>query len=191
MSDTAMAGWCCAPHDIEIERSPVAGGLESAVLSVHAIGPLVRVEPASARQRTDRSGINARAVAMALALSPGQTVWFVPRQVKVFPGRDPSRGRRFGYLIVAGTGSAAFCVGTNRTTAPGVPSAVGDGPDAIIDACYCGHSRPGPPTTSDSISMALFTSGINHRTAPLSVRELVAIYRRIAWRPLIQERRAG
>lgn len=32
------------PHDIDIERTPVAGGIEAVVQDVHAIGPLVRVE---------------------------------------------------------------------------------------------------------------------------------------------------
>jgi sulfate transport system ATP-binding protein len=38
------------PHDIEIELSAVSGGLKSVVRDVHAIGPIVRVELARARE---------------------------------------------------------------------------------------------------------------------------------------------
>jgi sulfate transport system ATP-binding protein len=70
------------PHDIDIERSPVAGGLEATVQDVHAIGPLVRVELAHASELIEVELTRERA--LALNLAKGQLVWLKPRQVKVF-----------------------------------------------------------------------------------------------------------
>ena len=70
------------PHDIDIERGPVAGGLEATVLDVHAIGPLVRVELAHDSELIEVELTRERA--MVLALAKGQQVWLSPRQVKVF-----------------------------------------------------------------------------------------------------------
>ena len=70
------------PHDIDIERSPVAGGLESSVQDVHAIGPVVRVELAHGSELIEVELTRERATELALA--KGQQVWLRPRQVKVF-----------------------------------------------------------------------------------------------------------
>ena len=76
------------PHDIDIERAPVAHGLEARVQSVHAIGPLVRVELAHGSELVEVELTRERA--NALALERQQTVWLKPRQVKVFatPGLE-------------------------------------------------------------------------------------------------------
>ena len=71
------------PHDIDIERGPVAGGLEARVQEVHAIGPLVRVELAHDSELIEVELTRERA--NVLALARGQLVWLKPRQVKVFP----------------------------------------------------------------------------------------------------------
>ncbi len=70
------------PHDLDIERVPVAGGLEATVLDVHAIGPMVRVELAHASELVEVELTRERA--NALKLVKGLTVWLKPRQVKVF-----------------------------------------------------------------------------------------------------------
>ncbi|MES2770459.1 MAG: sulfate ABC transporter ATP-binding protein [Pseudomonadota bacterium] len=70
------------PHDIDIERAPMAGGLEASVQDVHAIGPLVRVELAHASELIEVELTRERAD--QLALEKGQLVWLKPRQVKVF-----------------------------------------------------------------------------------------------------------
>ena len=70
------------PHDIDIERAPVAGGIEATVLDVHAIGPLVRVELANESELVEVELTRERAAELVLA--KGQRVWLKPRQVKVF-----------------------------------------------------------------------------------------------------------
>ncbi|HEX5802991.1 MAG TPA: sulfate ABC transporter ATP-binding protein [Azospira sp.] len=70
------------PHEIDIERGPVAGGLEAQVQDVHPIGPVVRVELAHASELIEVELTRERADALALA--KGQHVWLKPRQVKVF-----------------------------------------------------------------------------------------------------------
>ena len=70
------------PHDIDIERRPVLGGLEATVQDVHAIGPLVRVELAHASELVEVELTRERATVLQLA--KGQLVWLKPRQVKVF-----------------------------------------------------------------------------------------------------------
>jgi sulfate transport system ATP-binding protein len=80
--DTGDALAFVRPHDIDIERSPVAGGLEACVQDIHAIGPLVRVELAHASELIEVELTRERA--NELALLKGQQVWLKPRQVKVF-----------------------------------------------------------------------------------------------------------
>ena len=70
------------PHDIDIERTPVAGGIEAVVQDVHAIGPLVRVELAHGSELIEVSLTRERA--QVLNLAKGQQVSLRPRQVKVF-----------------------------------------------------------------------------------------------------------
>ncbi len=75
------------PHDIEIERVAVLGGLESVVQDVHAIGPVVRIELAHASELIEVELTRERAAVLALA--KGQQVWLKPRQVKVFTTPAP------------------------------------------------------------------------------------------------------
>jgi sulfate transport system ATP-binding protein len=70
------------PHDIDIERGPVAGALEARVQNVHPIGPVVRVELAHASELIEVELTRERATELGLA--SGQQVWLKPRQVKVF-----------------------------------------------------------------------------------------------------------
>jgi sulfate transport system ATP-binding protein len=70
------------PHDIDIERGPVADSLEARVQDIHAIGPLVRVELAHGSELIEVELTRERAVVLDLA--KGQQVWLKPRQVKVF-----------------------------------------------------------------------------------------------------------
>ncbi|WP_153111334.1 sulfate/molybdate ABC transporter ATP-binding protein [Propionivibrio limicola] len=70
------------PHDIDIEHTPVAGGIEATVQDVHAIGPMVRVELAHASELIEVELTRERA--NVLQLAKGQCVWLKPRQVKVF-----------------------------------------------------------------------------------------------------------
>ena len=89
--DTAAAGAGEAlafvrPHDIDIERAPVADGLLASVQDVHAIGPLVRVELAHASELIEVELTRERAALLDRAR--GQQVWLKPRQVKVFRVAD-------------------------------------------------------------------------------------------------------
>lgn len=70
------------PHDIDIERTWVAGGLEARVQDVHTIGPLVRVELAHESELIEVELTRERAGELLLA--SGQQVWLKPRQIKVF-----------------------------------------------------------------------------------------------------------
>ncbi len=74
------------PHDIDVERAPVAGSIEATVLDVHAIGPLVRVELASADELVEVELTRERAAEIALV--KGQRAWLKPRQVKLFAVAD-------------------------------------------------------------------------------------------------------
>lgn len=74
------------PHDIDIEHSPVVGGLEAQVQDVHPIGPVVRVELAHGEELIEVELTRERAD--ELALIKGQRVWLKPRQVKVFAAAD-------------------------------------------------------------------------------------------------------
>jgi len=78
--DEAMA--FVRPHDIDIERTEVAGAIAATVQEVHAIGPVVRVELAHGAELVEVELTRERAV--GLALSRGHQVWLKPRQVKVF-----------------------------------------------------------------------------------------------------------
>ncbi|MDR1163123.1 MAG: sulfate ABC transporter ATP-binding protein [Candidatus Accumulibacter sp.] len=80
------------PHDIEIEASVVEGAFESTVKDVHTIGPIVRVELVHETELIEAELTRERA--NALSLSRGQTVWFKPRQIKIFnvPGNALEEG---------------------------------------------------------------------------------------------------
>ena len=68
--DQAMA--FVRPHDIDIERGLIAGGIEATVQDVHAIGPLVRVELAHASELVEVELTRERA--NVLRLVRGQAV---------------------------------------------------------------------------------------------------------------------
>ena len=70
------------PHDIDIDLSPVQGGLSARIEYVHPIGPLVRVELQHEGEAVEVELTRDRAA--QLTLLPGQQVWIRPRNVKVF-----------------------------------------------------------------------------------------------------------
>ncbi|MDR1367138.1 MAG: sulfate ABC transporter ATP-binding protein [Candidatus Accumulibacter sp.] len=70
------------PHDIEIEASVAQDALESIVKDVHVIGPIVRVELSRDSEIIEAELTRERA--NTLSLYRGQTVWFKPRQVRIF-----------------------------------------------------------------------------------------------------------
>ncbi|MGE5384777.1 MAG: sulfate/molybdate ABC transporter ATP-binding protein [Betaproteobacteria bacterium] len=70
------------PHDIDLSRTPIEDGMESVVQYVHPIGPLVRVELTHDAETIEVELSRERHEALDLAA--GQTVWFRPRQLKVF-----------------------------------------------------------------------------------------------------------
>jgi ABC-type sulfate/molybdate transport systems, ATPase component len=89
--DQAMA--FVRPHDIDIERGPIAGGIEATVQDVHAIGPLVRVELAHASELVEVELTRERA--NVLRLVRGQAVWLKPARSRCSTCR-PKRWKRAG-----------------------------------------------------------------------------------------------
>ncbi|BAL24754.1 sulfate/molybdate ABC transporter ATP-binding protein [Azoarcus sp. KH32C] len=71
------------PHDIDLELSPLPGGMQAVVRHVHRIGPLVRVELEHEAEIIEVELTRERAA--NLELPAGRTVWIRPRQGKVFP----------------------------------------------------------------------------------------------------------
>ncbi|MDT3671627.1 MAG: sulfate ABC transporter ATP-binding protein [Aromatoleum sp.] len=71
------------PHDIELDAAPISGGMKALVSHVHRIGPLVRVELEHEAEMIEVELTRERAATLDLAA--GRTVWFKPRQAKVFP----------------------------------------------------------------------------------------------------------
>ncbi|MCK0507814.1 sulfate/molybdate ABC transporter ATP-binding protein [Aromatoleum anaerobium] len=71
------------PHDIDLDAAPISGGMKAVVSHVHRIGPLVRVELEHEAETIEVELTRERAA--NLELSSGRTVWFKPRQAKVFP----------------------------------------------------------------------------------------------------------
>ena len=70
------------PHDIDIAHQPLEDGLQAMVQHVHPIGPLVRVE---LRHNSEIIEVElSRERHNNLQLAVGQSVWFKPRQVRVF-----------------------------------------------------------------------------------------------------------
>jgi sulfate/thiosulfate transport system ATP-binding protein len=86
VSPTSESQAFVRPHDIDIERGAVAGGIEATVLDIHAIGPLVRVELAHDSELIEVELTRERAA--VLALVKGLRVWLRPRQVKIFSVPD-------------------------------------------------------------------------------------------------------
>jgi len=70
------------PHDIDILHQAVDGGLQASVAHVHPIGPVVRVELQHQSEIVEVELSRERHE--ELRLTVGQTVWFRPRQMKVF-----------------------------------------------------------------------------------------------------------
>ena len=70
------------PHDIDLELSPLPGGMKAIVRHVHRIGPLVRVELEHEAETIEVELTRERAA--SLELPAGRTVWIRPRQGRVF-----------------------------------------------------------------------------------------------------------
>ena len=70
------------PHDIDIGHQPMDGALQSTVQHVHPIGPVVRVELKHDSEIVEVELSRERHEILQLAV--GQSVWFRPRQMRVF-----------------------------------------------------------------------------------------------------------
>ena len=70
------------PHDIDIAHQPMPDGLQASVQHVHPIGPLVRVELLHNSEIVEVE--LSREQHEILQLVAGQSVWFRPRQMRVF-----------------------------------------------------------------------------------------------------------
>jgi sulfate transport system ATP-binding protein len=74
------------PHDIDIAHQPMEDGLQASVGHVHPIGPVVRVE---LKHNSEIIEVElSRDRHEVLSLQVGQSVWFRPRQMKVFGADD-------------------------------------------------------------------------------------------------------
>ena len=72
------------PHELDVERSPEHRGLAAQVVHVNPAGPLVRVQLiATELGMPILVELNRQRLA-ELALRPGETVYVVPRRVRVF-----------------------------------------------------------------------------------------------------------
>jgi sulfate transport system ATP-binding protein len=80
--DTGKATAFVRPHDIDISHQPAEDGLQASVQHVHPIGPVVRVELLHGSEIVEVELSRERHEALQLAV--GQSVWFKPRQMKVF-----------------------------------------------------------------------------------------------------------
>jgi sulfate transport system ATP-binding protein len=70
------------PHDIDIAHQPLDEGLQATVQHVHPIGPVVRIELLHNSEIVEVELSRERHEALQLAV--GQSVWFRPRQMRVF-----------------------------------------------------------------------------------------------------------
>ena len=70
------------PHDIDITRQAADGALQATVAHVHPIGPVVRVELQHGGEIVEVELSRERHESLQLAV--GQSVWFRPRQMRVF-----------------------------------------------------------------------------------------------------------
>ena len=70
------------PHDIDIAHQPMLDGLQASVQHVHPIGPLVRIELLHNSEIVEVE--LSREQHEVLQLAAGQSVWFRPRQMRVF-----------------------------------------------------------------------------------------------------------
>jgi sulfate transport system ATP-binding protein len=70
------------PHDIDIGHQPLDDGLQATVQHVHPIGPVVRVELKHDSEIVEVELSRERHEILQLAV--GQSVWFRPRQMRVF-----------------------------------------------------------------------------------------------------------
>jgi len=86
------------PHDIDLDAAPIPGGMKAVVSHVHRIGPLVRVELEHEAETIEVELTRERAA--NLELSSGRTVWFKPRQAKVFAaGAAPAPATKQPFLF--------------------------------------------------------------------------------------------
>jgi sulfate/thiosulfate transport system ATP-binding protein len=70
------------PHDIDIAHQQLDDGLQATVQHVHPIGPVVRIELLHNSEIVEVELSRERHEALQLAV--GQSVWFRPRQMRVF-----------------------------------------------------------------------------------------------------------
>ena len=70
------------PHDIDITQQAADGALQATVAHVHPIGPVVRVELQHGGEIVEVELSRERHESLQLAV--GQSVWFRPRQMRVF-----------------------------------------------------------------------------------------------------------
>jgi sulfate transport system ATP-binding protein len=70
------------PHDIDITHQAADGALQATVAHVHPIGPVVRVELQHGGEIVEVELSRERHESLQLAV--GQSVWFRPRQMRVF-----------------------------------------------------------------------------------------------------------
>ena len=70
------------PHDIDIAHQAADGALQATVAHVHPIGPVVRVELQHGGEIVEVELSRERHESLQLAV--GQSVWFRPRQMRVF-----------------------------------------------------------------------------------------------------------
>ena len=77
------------PHDIDIAHLAWEGAMPGTVQHVHPIGPVVRVELQHEAEIVEVELSRERHEALQLAV--GQTVWFRPRQMRVFEGNQQLR----------------------------------------------------------------------------------------------------
>ena len=77
------------PHDIDITRQPIEESLQATVQHVHPIGPVVRIELLHGSEIVEVELSRDRHESLQLAV--GQSVWFRPRQMKVFGADDQPR----------------------------------------------------------------------------------------------------
>jgi sulfate transport system ATP-binding protein len=133
------------PHDIDIAHQAADGALQATVAHVHPIGPVVRVELQHGGEIVEVELSRERHESLQLAV--GQAVWFRPRQMRVFGADNQPRRRRKSRLSCSD------------------PRQIGrSGADVIIGPHF--EAPPNP---------VIFTLGINHHSAPLAIRERVAL----------------
>jgi sulfate transport system ATP-binding protein len=79
------------PHDIDIALQASDGSLQASVQHVHPIGPVVRVELLHGSEIVEVELSRERHESLQLAV--GQSVWFRPRQMRLFGADDQPKAQ--------------------------------------------------------------------------------------------------